>query len=161
MEERREAPRVSVREIGLASSIRHVLVSAFRSSRGSQWDNVIDLSAKGVSFVTDAELDAQQELLLTVRIDAQSPGIEVAGSVVRVSSVDDLGQRRVGVQFTDYKEDAWKRLRWFENQYANGRKLRVHGPRRRRPGRKTKNAVSGQPGRGDKMVRALSAKALR
>ena len=119
MEERRRAPRVSIREAGLASKIKHLLLSALRTSRPNGWDPVMDLSLTGVCFKTAKALDPQQTLLLTLRIDKRVPPIELEGSVVRVGGPDAGGRRRVGIQFTDYKKNAWATLRQFEKEYVS------------------------------------------
>ena len=160
MEERRQAPRVSVQETGLTAGIKHILASAFRAPRTASWDSVVDLSTKGACFVTGAKLDAQQELPLMLRIDPQSPPVELRGTVVRLSAPDGSGRRRVGVQFTDYKGDAWSRLRWFEQHHVDNR-----APDRREapePGdvRKPRGRASESPNRGAKMVQALGADVL-
>ena len=158
MEERRQAPRVSIRETGLTSSIKHILGSAFGASRVEKWDTVVDLSTKGACFVTGAKVDALQEVPLALRIDAQTPPVELMGTVVRVSAPDGSGLRRVGVQFTDYRGDAWSRLRWFEQHHVNKRwpnEDEVRGPEAVRRG---KGKAPDGTNRGYKMVQALGKK---
>lgn len=160
MEERRQAPRVSIRKTGLTSGIKHILGSAFGTSRVEQWDKVMDLSTKGACFVTEAKLDALQELPLALRIDAQTPSVELRGTVVRVSAPDSSGRRRVGVQFTDYRGEAWSRLRWFEQHHINEGRPAEEEARGGDGGRRAKDTASDEADRGSKMVQALTTKAL-
>ena len=122
MKERRTSPRVLIHEAGLASKVRHLLLSALGASGSKEWDPVFDLSVGGVCFLTERELSAEQDILLTLRIDKHIQPIEMEGRVLRVSMRDDRGRCRVAVMFSDYREDARKILEWFEKQYAARRK---------------------------------------
>lgn len=128
MQERRKGPRLLVREIGLASKLRHALLSTFGSSCPGNWDPIVDLSAKGACFLTDRDLKREQKVGVTLRIATQIPPVELVGRVAWVAEDEASQQYRVGVQFTDYREEAWPILSEFEQQYARqARRKREQG----------------------------------
>ena len=118
MKERRKTPRVLIRDVGLASKVKHILLWVLGSPSSRPWDPVVDLSVGGICFVTTRELRVEETLLLTVRIDSRVTPIELEAVVVRVSRQDVRGRRRVGVKFTGYRGDALAMLKWFEQRYV-------------------------------------------
>ena len=106
MKERRKTSRVRIQDVGLASKVKHMLLSLLRAPSSQEWDPVVDLSVGGIRFLTTRELRPEEEILLTLRIDTHLAPIEVEAVVVRVSKQDRRGRRQVGVQFTGYREDA-------------------------------------------------------
>ena len=122
MKERRKSPRVLIHDVGLASKIKHLLLSALGGSGSKEWDPVFDLSVGGVCFLTERELMPKQDIFLTLRIDKHIQPIEMEGQVLRVGLRDVRGRSQVAVMFSDYRDDARKMLDWFEKQYAGRRK---------------------------------------
>ena len=118
MKDRRKTPRVLIRDVGLASKVKHILLSMLGSPASRQWDPVVDLSLGGICFVTTRELRVEETLLLTVRIDSRVTPIELEAVVVRAGKQDVRGRRRVGVKFTEYRGDALAMLKWFEQRYV-------------------------------------------
>jgi len=124
MKERRKSPRVLIHEAGLASKIKHMLLSALRAHDSIEWDPVADLSVGGVAFHTKRELARNESIHMTLRIDQHLQPVELVGEVRRVGLPDERGRLRIAVMFTEYKGEAQRLLQWFEKQYAEEREKR-------------------------------------
>jgi len=82
---------------------------------------VTDLSRAGVQFLCNEELKRGQGLVVTLTI-RHGPAMRLVGEVIWISEVSREGRfsYRVGVHFTEYLDDSWKRLRDWENHMQRG-----------------------------------------
>ena len=128
-----------IRDVGLASKVKHLLLSMLGSLSSREWDPVVDLSVGGACFRTNRDLCQDERLLLTLRIDSQVTPVQLEAVVVRVGQRDKRGRRRIGMMFTGYRDDALSVLKWFEDKYADWVREMKHKREEKRKERASKS----------------------
>ena len=111
-EDRRKDPRFAIEDCTVQHRRPGLLSALFGYSREQQ--PLVNISASGVQFLTNARLDVDEVLCLLVRIPGEEEPLKAKGTIVWEGRCEDAYLFRVGVVFSKASERIWRKLQVLE-----------------------------------------------
>jgi len=113
-EERRTLRRVETKDWKCAYAIIPRF-SLFSRAKPEGRYPIVDLHRSGAQLLCDEELKRGQKILIAMAKEGQK-AFRIEGEVVWTGPGKDLHPYRMGVHFTNYRREGWKRLQGIEDE---------------------------------------------
>jgi hypothetical protein len=106
--ERRAAPRIGAKGALAAYHKQSFLAGLFRRKKAERAVPIRNISSSGACFLCPERLRLNQKLTMRVRLAEKGPNVVLVARVLWCAKGRGIYPFQVGVQFVEFKGDAWR-----------------------------------------------------